>query len=126
MTTNKIITQLDRNEFKNLIKSNEGLVIIKFTASWCGPCKTIAPFVEDQFLKTPEIVTCANIDVDDNFDIFAYMKSKKMVKGVPTILAYKKDNKSFAPDFSISGSKEDDLINFFKECVMYTKNLNTL
>ena len=51
MTTHKIITQLDRNEFKNLIKSNEGLVIIKFTASWSGPCKTIAPFVEDQFLN---------------------------------------------------------------------------
>ena len=35
-----------------------------------------------------------------------------MVKGVPTILAYKKDNKSFAPDFSISGSNQEDLITF--------------
>ena len=71
MATKEIITELDRTEFLNLIKCNEGLVIIKFTASWCGPCKTIAPFVNDQFKKTPESVTCANIDVDDNFDIFA-------------------------------------------------------
>ena len=124
MTTKEIIKNLDRNEFRDLINSNEGLVIIKFTASWCGPCKKIAPFVEDQFSKTPKSVTCANIDVDDNFDIFAYMKSKKMIKGVPTILAYKKDNKSFAPDFSISGSEKDDLINFFRNCVSYTNTLN--
>ena len=47
-----------------------------------------------------------------------------MIKGVPTILAYKKDNKSFAPDFSISGSEKDDLINFFRNCVSYTNTLN--
>tara|TARA_B100000085_G_C18561301_1_gene519687 strand:- start:4098 stop:4481 length:384 start_codon:yes stop_codon:yes gene_type:complete len=124
MATKEIITELDRTEFQNLIKCNEGLVIIKFTASWCGPCKTIAPFVNDQFKKTPESVTCVNIDVDDNFDIFAYMKSKKMVKGVPTILAYKKDNKTFAPDFSVSGSDKDELINFFRQCVSYVNKLN--
>ena len=124
MATKEIITELDRTEFLNLIKCNEGLVIIKFTASWCGPCKTIAPFVNDQFKKTPESVTCANIDVDDNFDIFAYMKSKKMVKGVPTILAYKKENKTFAPDFSVSGSDKDELINFFRQCVLYVNTLN--
>ena len=124
MATKEIISELDRNEFLNLIKTNEGLVIIKFTASWCGPCKTIAPFVNDQLKKTPGSVTCANIDVDDNFDIFAYMKSKKMVKGVPTILAYKKENKTFAPDFSVSGSDKDELINFFRQCVLYTNNLN--
>ena len=124
MTSKEIITSLDRKEFMDLVKDNKGLIIIKFTASWCGPCKTIAPFVNDQFKKTPESVTCANIDVDDNFDIFAYMKSKKMVKGVPTILAYKKDNKTFAPDFSVSGSDKDELINFFRQCVLYVNTLN--
>ena len=124
MSSKEIITELNRTEFQELIETNQGLIIIKFTASWCSPCKTIAPFVNDQFNKTPEKVVCANIDVDDNFDLFAYMKSKKMVKGVPTILAYKKDNKSFAPDFSISGSNQEDLINFFRECVKYTNSLN--
>ena len=47
-----------------------------------------------------------------------------MVKGVPTILAYKKDNKTFAPDFSVSGSKKEDLIQFFRECVLYVNTLN--
>ena len=52
------------------------------------------------------------------------MKSKKMVKGVPTILAYKKENKTFASDISVSGSNKDELIKFFKECVTYVNNLD--
>ena len=34
-----IITELDRNQFMDLLKVNPGLIIIKFTATWCGPCK---------------------------------------------------------------------------------------
>ena len=53
MSSKEIITELNRTEFQELIKTNQGLIIIKFTASWCSPCKTIAPFVDDQFKKTP-------------------------------------------------------------------------
>ena len=119
-----IVTELDRKSFTELLNNNPGLIIIKFTASWCGPCKLIAPFVDDQYSKTPDTVVCANIDVDDNFDIFAYMKTKKMVKGVPTLLAYKKGNTSIAPDMSISGSDKDQVIDFFKECVKYIESIN--
>lgn len=118
-----IITELDRNQFMDLLKVNPGLIIIKFTATWCGPCKKIGPFVEDQFSKTPENVLCANIDIDDNFDIYAFMKTKKMVKGIPAILAYKKGNTNFAPDFSISGSDQEKVIEFFKECVKYIESI---
>ena len=47
-----------------------------------------------------------------------------MVKGVPTLLAYKKGNTSIAPDMSISGSDKDKVIDFFKECVKYIESIN--
>jgi len=118
-----IITELDRHIFMETIKNNNGLFIVKFTATWCGPCKKIAPFVDEQFKNTPDIVTCANIDVDRNFDLFAFLKSKKMVKGVPVILAYKKENTNYSPDFSVSGTNEEQLIVFFRNCVNYIKTI---
>lgn len=118
-----IITELDRHSFMETIKNNNGLFIVKFTATWCGPCKKIAPFVYEQFKNTPDIVTCANIDVDRNFDLFAFLKSKKMVKGVPVILAYKKENTNYSPDFSVSGTDEEQLIVFFRNCVNYIKTI---
>ena len=74
MSSKEIITELNRTEFQELIKTNQGLIIIKFTASWCSPCKNITNFMNDQYNKTQEKVVCDNIDVDDNFDLFAYMK----------------------------------------------------
>lgn len=119
-----IITELDRHSFMETIKNNNGLFIVKFTATWCGPCKKIAPFVDEQFKNTPDIVTCANIDVDRNFDLFAFLKSKKMVKGIPVILAYKKENTNYSPDFSLSGTDEEQLIVFFRNCVNYIKTIH--
>lgn len=118
-----IITELNRVSFMETIKNNNGLFIVKFTATWCGPCKKIAPFVDEQFKNTPDIVTCANIDVDQNFDLFAFLKSKKMVKGVPIILAYKKGNTNYSPDFSVSGTDQEQLIVFFRNCVNYIKTI---
>tara|TARA_Y100000389_G_scaffold102325_1_gene99168 strand:- start:480 stop:851 length:372 start_codon:yes stop_codon:yes gene_type:complete len=118
-----IITELNRMSFMETIKNNNGLFIVKFTASWCGPCKQITPFVDEQFKNTPDIVTCANIDVDQNFDLFAFLKSKKMVKGVPIILAYKKGNTNYSPDFSVSGTDQEQLIVFFRNCVNYIKTI---
>tara|TARA_B110001450_G_C17638920_1_gene488490 strand:+ start:19 stop:390 length:372 start_codon:yes stop_codon:yes gene_type:complete len=119
-----IITELDRHSFMETIKNNNGLFIVKFTATWCGPCKKIANFVDVQFKNTSENVTCATIDVDQNFDLFAFLKSKKMVKGIPVILAYKKENKNYSPDFSVSGTDQEQLIVFFRNCVNYIKTIH--
>lgn len=64
----------------------------------------------------PENVTCYDVDVDDSFDLYAFLKSKRMINGIPVILAYKKGNTSFAPDLSVTGANAESITNFFTAC----------
>ena len=116
----QIITSFEsRDEFMNLLKVNPGLVIVKLGATWCGPCKTIAHIVEAFFATSPANVICADIDVDDSIDLYAYLKQRKMVNGIPVMLMYKKGNVSFAPDDSVTGADPAQLDAFFKRCGLH-------
>jgi thioredoxin-like negative regulator of GroEL len=112
-----IITKInDRAHFAELLKSNPGLLIIKFGAEWCGPCKAIEEDVKHYFNRMPDNVQCAIIDVDESFDVYAFLKSKRMVNGIPAILAYCKGNLNYIPDKAITGSDRTQLNNFFTAC----------
>lgn len=107
----------NRSDFLSLIQNKDrGLLIVKFTAEWCNPCKTIKSSVDDFFKYSPPEVICCDLDVDINFDIYAFMKSKKMVNGIPCILAYKPGNTTFVPDFYVSGTSKSELHTFFMNC----------
>jgi thiol-disulfide isomerase/thioredoxin len=112
-----IITYIEnRNKFLNLLEKNPGLIIIKLGAKWCGPCKRIKPLVDAFFSISPDEVICCEIDVDESFDLYSFLKSKKMVNGIPVMLCYKKGNKSYIPDDSITGADPGALDAFFKRC----------
>jgi len=113
----KIISSFqNRDEFFNLLKVNPGLVIVKLGATWCGPCRRIAPALEGFFATSPPQVNCADIDVDQSVDFYAMLKSKKMVNGIPVILCYKKGNLTYIPDDSITGADPNQLAAFFRRC----------
>ena len=117
----EILTDFEtRADFFNMLGQPHNGVIAKFTATWCGPCKKIAPVVDKYFESMKSTYTICNIDVDDNFDLYAFMKSKKMTNGIPTILYYKPGNKTFIPDASISGGNIDNVENFFKSILSNT------
>jgi thioredoxin 1 len=105
-----------RDAFLQLLRVNPGLVIVKLGATWCGPCKKIAHLVDAFFASAPPDVICADIDVDDSIDLYAHLKSKRMVNGIPVILLYKRGNVSFIPDDSITGADPAGLDAFFKRC----------
>lgn len=124
MTSKQIIASFEsRNEFLKLLQVNPGLVIVKLGATWCGPCKTIAPIVHAFFASSPANVVCADIDVDESFDLYAVLKQKKMVNGIPVILLYKKGNVSYIPDDSVTGSGALELDAFFKRCSIHLKSV---
>ena len=109
----------NRNEFLKVLRVNPGLVIVKLGATWCGPCKQIAHIVEGFFASSPPDVICADIDVDESIDLYAYLKQKRMVNGIPVMLLYKRGNVSFAPDASVTGSDPVKLNAFFKRCGLH-------
>jgi thiol:disulfide interchange protein len=106
----------NRDAFFLLLQNNPGLIMIKLGASWCGPCKLIEKSVHGFFASSPPEVVCADIDVDKSFDFYSFMKSKKMVNGIPVILCYKKGNATYIPDDIITGADPNQLHQFFIRC----------
>jgi thioredoxin 1 len=109
----------NRHDFIRLLENNPGLVILKMGATWCGPCKKIKPVLDGFFASSPDNVVCCDIDVDECADLYSFFKSRKMVNGIPVILAYKKGNTSYIPDDSITGSDPSQLDQFFRRCGMH-------
>ena len=108
-----------RDHFMRLLEKNPGLIIVKFGATWCRPCSMIKPIVDAFFASSPDNVVCCEIDVDESFDLYSYLKSKKMINGIPVLLCYKKGNVSYIPDDSITGANASQLDAFFKRCGLH-------
>jgi thiol-disulfide isomerase/thioredoxin len=123
----QIISEIsNRQSFFLLLSNNPGLIILKFGAVWCGPCKRIKPVVDGFFATSPENVVCGDIDVDISYDLYSLLKNKKMINGIPAILCYKKGNTSFIPDDMVTGSEPGALHQFFTNCGVHLKNVIAL
>lgn len=97
-------------------------VILKFYADWCKPCKQITPFIEkiinektnkfeSRGVKNKFIYV--SVDVDECFDLYAFMKKQKMINGIPALFLYSKkiykqndEKQMYIPQASISGTDE--------------------
>jgi thioredoxin 1 len=69
--------------FDTIINS-EKPVLIDFFATWCGPCKTLAPILKQVKDNLEERITILKIDVDKN----QQLASKYQVRGVPTMILF--------------------------------------
>jgi len=112
-----IYTIENRESFVKSLEANPGLIIVKFGATWCGPCKKIAPLVDYWMAKLPETVQCYIIDVDEDLDLYGFLYKKKMVHGVPAILCYEKGNLNYIPDDAVFGADDQKVIDFFARCL---------
>jgi hypothetical protein len=122
----QIISEIaNREAFLILLQNNPGLIVLKLGAEWCGPCKTIQSVVHGFFASSPPEVVCGDIDVDKSFDFYSFLKSKKMVNGIPVLLCYKKGNSTYIPDDIITGSDSQQLHQFFIRCGKHLKDALT-
>lgn len=74
------------NAFQTLI-NGEKPVLIDFFATWCGPCKMMAPILDDVKTELGDSITIIKVDVDKNQALISTPQFQ--VKGVPTLMLFK-------------------------------------
>jgi thiol-disulfide isomerase/thioredoxin len=113
----ELITDFEsRSAFIDQLWANPGIIIVKFGADWCGPCQMIAKDIHSYFEQMPENTQCAIVDVDVSFDLYAYLKSKKIVSTIPALLCYHKGNTTYSPNDVHVGTDTIQLKSFFEKC----------
>ena len=75
----------NKEEFDSLVK--EGLVLVDFFATWCGPCKMLSPVLEEVAEENPNL-SVLKIDVDEVGELAARFG----IQAIPTLILFKDGN----------------------------------
>jgi len=73
------------DSFESDVLKSDTPVLVDFWAEWCGPCKQIAPALEEIATEFSDRVTVAKINIDEN----PQTPTKYRVRGIPTLLLFK-------------------------------------
>ena len=71
--------------FENDVLKSDKPVLVDYWAEWCGPCKMIAPVLEDMAKEYSGRLTVAKLDIDANPGI----TSQFGIRGIPTLILFK-------------------------------------
>jgi thioredoxin 1 len=94
--------------FKKII-NKEIPVLVDFYATWCGPCKTLAPILQDVKKELGDKIAIFKVDVDKNPDLANHFQ----VRGVPTMILFKKGENLWRQSGVVSKNDMVAVINQF-------------
>ncbi len=79
-----MVQHVSEVDFNEVVLNYEGVVLVDFWATWCGPCKMIAPVVEE-VSKEVSNARFVKIDVDENENL----ANKYQIASIPTLMIFK-------------------------------------
>jgi thioredoxin 1 len=79
-----MVKEYGDNDFSQEVEASSGVKVVDFWASWCGPCKMIAPIIEELSEEYSGKAEFGKVNVDDN----PQLSSKYRVLSIPTILVF--------------------------------------
>ncbi len=85
--SNQVIAVTDDSFDKDVLQSGAP-VLVDFWAEWCGPCKMIAPILDEIAPNYQGRVTIAKLDIDSN----THTPGKYGVRGIPTLILFSDGN----------------------------------
>ncbi len=85
MSDNPHVHQVSDTSFEGDILKSEKPVLVDFWAPWCGPCRSVAPIVDDLATQYKDRIKVAKINVDESSQV----AMKYQVTSIPTFILFK-------------------------------------
>ena len=85
MENNSTVIKLDESNFDREVTQDDKPVIVDFWAEWCGPCKMIAPVLDEIAREKAGSVKVAKVNVDENQSL----SLKFNIRAIPALLLFK-------------------------------------
>ena len=104
------VVHVTESNFEEEVVKSDVPVLVDFWAEWCGPCKMIAPILDEIAKEYGEKLKICKIDVDSNPEI----APKFGIRGIPTLIMFKDGN---AESTKVGAVSKSQLVEFVDEII---------
>ena len=108
MSTEQLVKQTSESSFEEQVLKASVPTLVDFWAPWCGPCKMIAPILDELAPEFSGKVNFVKVNVDENPNLAA----KYGIRGIPSLLMIKSGE---VADVSVGGVSQEQLKEFIKK-----------